>query len=66
MIPQNDGVTLQDRSSGAQPTVWNAECGGTFGHELMISRTLEMEMGQQNNFEMVKNAKGGTEIHRHW
>jgi len=57
---------VEDRSGGSKPTVWNSECGGTFGHELTFSRTLEMQMGQQTSFETVKNAHGGTEIHKHW
>ena len=65
MIPQDAGGVV-DESGGAKPTAWNSECGGSFGHELTFSRTLEMEMGQQNNFEAVKNARGGTEIHRDW
>mmetsp|Transcript_27820 Transcript_27820/g.50757 ORF Transcript_27820/g.50757 Transcript_27820/m.50757 type:complete len:546 (+) Transcript_27820:146-1783(+) len=65
VIPQDAGG-VEDRSGGSKPTVWNSECGGTFGHELTFSRTLEMQMGQQTSFETVKNAHGGTEIHKHW
>ena len=51
---------MNDISGGTKPTVWDANCGASFGHELMFSRTLEQEMGQQNHFETVKNAGGGT------
>jgi hypothetical protein len=57
---------VQDVSDGTQPTKWNANCGASFGHELMFSRTLELGMGVKSRFEMVKNAEGGTEIHKHW
>ncbi|KAL9179016.1 hypothetical protein ACHAXT_011989 [Thalassiosira profunda] len=60
------GLRERDRSGGTRPTAWNANCGDSFGHEWMFSRTLEMEMGQQRPFEAVKNARGGTEIHQHW
>ena len=57
---------MNDRSGGTRPTAWDAGCGGIFGPELMLARTLEMEMGQRNRFEAVKNARGGTKIHEHW
>jgi len=61
-----DWHEVNDRSQGTTPTVWNANCGGVFGPELLFSRTLELEMGQKNHFEAVKNARGGTKIHEHW
>lgn len=65
--PQDDNVTnVTDVSGGTKPTFWNASCGASFGHELMLSRTLELKLGQQNHFEAVKNAHGGTEIYQHW
>lgn len=38
----------------------------SFGHELMFSRTLELEMDQSNSFEMVKVAADGTQIFKYW
>lgn len=61
-----DWNAVNDHSGGTKPTVWNANCGGSFGHELMFSRALELEMGHQNRFEVVKNAHDGTEIHEYW
>lgn len=60
------GKHVSDQSEGTQPMIWNATCGKIFGPELMFSRTLELEMGQQSYFETVKNAHGGTKIHLHW
>ena len=65
IIPQENGGVV-DNSGGTVKTVWNSNCGDSFGHELTFSRTLELEMGQQTGFEAVKNSHGGTEIHRHW
>ena len=57
--PENS-KEVYDISGGTKPTVWNANCGGSFGHELMFSRTLELDMGVQTHFETAKNARGGT------
>jgi hypothetical protein len=47
--------------------VWDANCGYSFGHELMFSRTLELQMGMNHtSFEMVKHSKSGTSIYNHW
>ena len=64
--PRRFGDEVNDRSGGTMPAVWNANCGGIFGPELMFSRALELEMGQQKPFEAVKNARGGTKIYKHW
>jgi len=65
VIPQDNG-RIVDQSKGAQQTVWDSNCGHSFGHELTFSRTLEMQMGQTTNFETVKNSHGGSEIYRDW
>ena len=57
--PQYSGTDI-DVSKGPQPTVWDANCGSIFGHELMFSRTLELEIGYSNHFEAMKVAHGGT------
>ena len=52
-------------SGGSKPTKWDADCGGSFGHELMFSKTLEklmLEADQGRSFEAVKNARGGSKI----
>ena len=68
--PQDAGGVIvksgETKASMTKPSIWNANCGGAFGHELTFQRTLELEMGQSSSFEAVKNARGGTEIHRHW
>jgi len=65
VIPQDNG-RIVDQSKGTQQTVWDSNCGHSFGHELTFSRTLEMQMGQTTNFETVKNSHGGSEIYRDW
>jgi len=65
VIPQDNG-RIVDQSKGTQLTVWDSNCGHSFGHELTFSRTLEMQMGQTTNFETVKNSHGGSEIYRDW
>ncbi len=56
-----------DISDGTQQTIWSANCGRLFGHELMLSKTLEAAMiaaGLPHSFEMVKNAFGGSLLSR--
>jgi hypothetical protein len=65
VIPQDNG-RIVDQSKGTQQTVWDSNCGHSFGHELTFSRTLEMQMNQTTNFETVKNSHGGSEIYRDW
>ena len=65
VIPQDNGNII-DKSRGTQQTVWDSDCGHSFGHELTFSRTLEMQMNQTTNFETVKNSHGGSEIYRDW
>ena len=65
-VEPQDAGGVNDKSGGTKASIWNANCGGAFGHELMFQRTLELEMGQSSSFEAVKNARGGTEIHKHW
>ena len=59
---------VKDVSQGTVATVWNANCGHSFGHELLFSRTLEL--GAMNytarDFEMVKVARGGSALYEHW
>lgn len=58
---------LKQISGGSVPTSWDANCGYSFGHEWMFSRTLELQMGMNNTaFEMVKHSCGGTAIYKHW
>ena len=63
VIPHDSGGVLAV-TGGTKPTVWNANCGNAFGHELTFSKTLKTEPNQVNNFEVVKNARGGTNIHQ--
>ena len=65
VIPRESGG-VDDISGGTVRTVWDANCGQSFGHELMFSRALELKMNQDTAFETVKLAVGGTEIYRHW
>ncbi len=65
--PDKRSDELEQISGGTVPTVWDANCGYSFGHELMFSRTLELQMGMNNTaFEMVKHSKSGTSIYHHW
>jgi hypothetical protein len=62
----NGIITVDDVSQGTVPIKWDANCGRVFGHELLFSRTLELEMSYMNEFEMHKVARGGSEIFEHW
>ena len=62
----NGIITVDDVSQGTVPIKWDANCGRIFGHELLFSRTLELEMSYTNEFEMHKVARGGSEIFEHW
>jgi hypothetical protein len=65
--PVKNSYNLKLVSGGTVPTVWDANCGYSFGHELMFSRTLELQMGMNHtSFEMVKHSKSGTSIYNHW
>jgi len=54
-----------DRSSGSKSTKWNANCGMSFGYELIFSKALEMN-GVRRSFETVKVAHGGTRLYESW
>ena len=62
---KND-TSVDDASQGTVPTVWNANCGSSFGHELMFSRTMELAMNYETEFEMHKVARGGSGLYEHW
>ena len=67
VTPNKRTNELKQVSGGTVPTVWDANCGYSFGHELMLSRTLELQMGMNDTaFEMVKHSKEGTSIYKHW
>ena len=57
---------VNDVSQGTVPIVWNANCGHSFGHELLFSRTLELGMNYTTAFEMHKVARGGSGLYEHW
>jgi len=60
---------LKQVSGGSVPTSWDSNCGYSFGHEFILSRTLELQMGMNESsttFEMVKHSRGGTSIYKHW
>jgi hypothetical protein len=62
-----DDTNVYNVSQGIVPTVWNANCGHEFGHELLFSRTLELEMDYNaTEFEMHKIARGGSGLYEHW
>ena len=64
--PREDGG-VDDISGGSQPTMWSANCGASFGHELMFSMTLEKaKNGVGRNFETVKIAHGGSRMFEDW
>jgi len=47
--------------------MWSANCGASFGHELMFSTTLEKaKNGVGRNFETVKIAHGGSRMFEDW
>ncbi|KAL7493905.1 hypothetical protein ACHAWT_002740, partial [Skeletonema menzelii] len=61
---KNDNVYVV--SQGTVPTVWNANCGYSFGHELLFARTMELGMKYTTEFEMHKVARGGSGLYEHW
>jgi hypothetical protein len=54
-----------DMSSGSKSTKWNANCGMSFGYELIFSKTLEIN-GVRRSFETVKVARGGSRLYEGW
>jgi hypothetical protein len=47
--------------------MWSANCGASFGHELMFSMTLEKaKNGVGRNFETVKIAHGRSRMFEDW
>lgn len=61
----NKTATPISRSGGSKPILWSANCGMSFGHELIFSKTLEMN-GVRRGFETVKVAEGGTRLYEGW
>ncbi|KAL7494825.1 hypothetical protein ACHAWT_006558 [Skeletonema menzelii] len=57
---------VDDASQGTVPTVWNANCGLSFGHELLFARTMELAMNHKTDFEMHKVERGGSGLYEHW
>jgi hypothetical protein len=62
--PREEGG-VDDISGGSQPTIWSANCGESFGHELMFSTTFE-KAKTGTNFETVKIAHGGSRMFEDW
>jgi len=52
-------------SNGSLSSKWNANCGMSFGYELIFSKTLEMN-GVRGSFEAVKVARGGSRLFEGW
>ena len=61
--PAECGGGVRDVSGGTRRAAWDAGCGGAFGHELTLARTLLAAEPDPRPFEVVKNARGGTSIH---
>ncbi|KAL7491834.1 hypothetical protein ACHAWT_001093 [Skeletonema menzelii] len=61
-----DDSNVYDVSQGTVPIVWNANCGHSFGHELLFARTMELAMNYTTEFEMYKVARGGSGLYEHW
>jgi hypothetical protein len=61
-----DNSNVEDVSQGTVPAVWDANCGHSFGHELLLSRTMELAMNYTTEFEMHKVARGGSGLYEHW
>ncbi|KAL7533881.1 hypothetical protein ACHAWF_004652 [Thalassiosira exigua] len=60
--PRKDGEDVEEYSRGSVPLSWDGGCGRVFGSEFVFGRTLELEMDYDVDFEMVKNARGGSRI----
>jgi len=65
-VTGGDGTANSDVRATTVPTAWDANCGKAFSHEFTFSKALEEGGGQSEEFEVVKVASGGTEIHKHW
>jgi hypothetical protein len=61
-----DDTTILDVSSGTVPISLDAKCGSKFGHEFTLGRTLELEFEYENEFELIKVARGGSGLYEHW
>jgi hypothetical protein len=62
MQPQNDQNTWTTETN----VRWDANCGKSFGHELMFSKVLEEECIDTGLFHSVKVARGGTSLYEYW
>jgi hypothetical protein len=58
-------ATYIDRSGGSKSSIWSANCGRSFGHELLFSKALELS-GTITKFETVKIAIGGSRMYEGW
>ena len=63
---ENGKSKVDDISLGTQPIAWDANCGHVFGHELTFGRSLELEFEYENEFELIKVARGGSGLYEHW
>lgn len=65
-VNKDTGSTI-NRSGGTVPSNWAANCGRSFGHEWEFSRYLDKYKNiTTNDFEAVKVASEGSQIHKHW
>ena len=65
-LQNSSGVaTYIDRSGGSKSSIWSANCGRSFGHDLIFSKTIEMN-GTGHMFETVKIAIGGSRMYEGW